>query len=52
MSYFGDEATAMKFDIKACEMGYPASCMNLSRVYYKDGDYIRSEKLKENLKDF
>jgi TPR repeat protein len=44
--YFGNHEKARDIDIKACEKGYPASCLSLSKIYFDDGNFIEAEELK------
>ncbi|MDB2447329.1 hypothetical protein N9W79_01755, partial [bacterium] len=44
--YFGNHELAQKIDVKACEMGYPASCLSLAKIYFDAGNFIEAEDLK------
>lgn len=46
LRYFGEDRKADEVDLKACEMGYPASCLSLAKAAYQKRDFIRAEKLK------
>lgn len=44
--YFGNHDAAQAIDKAACENGYPASCLGLSKIFRDEGNFIEAEKLK------
>ena len=49
--YFGNHSAARNHDIKACGLGYPASCLSLSKVYTDEGNFIEAEELKRKAQE-